>query len=525
MGKLKNIFEYTVQEMRGKLDQSDFRPWAKLSKSLLYGQDTTVNYSRNDYDLFRSLWYASVYNGKGKEYLLGAPLAKPIVNIAAAFTIGTGISAELTEYGQEKTQQLSDAEDEINRWLEQNTTEIMEWVKHSYRDGDGYLYIDELGDIDELDAATVEVVLDTMSGAVIGFDVEEIVEERKPDETRTIKYKIVKRYRKDSIKYDEYDENNKFVKTLYFKVFTDEGAITPEPGQEFLADQLVERALPVIHFPNEREPRQIYGNSDYQSLLILFMNYHKVLANATKGVIYNSTPVPYIKGRIDDDGLATGSHADEDDRGGEDKHKVSWNPDNILYLDGDGDAGFIQAQGIMEDVGKLLEYYFYLIVQNSETPEFAFGTAVTSSKASTETQMPVLIQKADRKRKQLERPIQLLIGTYIDRQIRLSNPTFLGLRDMDLTIHINYPSLVEEDRTLNLEIIKFLNEAGIITDKTTLEQLMSGKIADAESEIEEAREETEEAVKRSQAFPDQSNRLEDELGNGDGNAEDEDETA
>ena len=37
----------------------------------------TVDYSRNDYDLWRALFYCSVYNNKGAEYIRGSACGCP----------------------------------------------------------------------------------------------------------------------------------------------------------------------------------------------------------------------------------------------------------------------------------------------------------------------------------------------------------------------------------------------------------------------------------------------------------------
>ena len=85
-----------------------------------------------------------------------------------------------------------------------------------------------------------------------------------------------------------------------------------------------------------------------------------------------------------------------------------------------------------------------LIVQASETPEFVFGTGIQGSRASVETQMPIVTQKAERKRAQLEHPFKQLIDAYIDRRIRLSDPDFLKLKNADYEINIEFPDLQME---------------------------------------------------------------------------------
>lgn len=499
--------------MTGKVDPNAISWWS--SRQNLFSTDnTTVDYARNDYELFRSLYFASVYNGRGKDYQYAAAFAKPIVNSTAAFTIGNGVSVEITAAdGSDQTDQQQKAQEDINRWLEQNKSLIYDWARHSYRDGDGYVYVDELAHAVELDADTVTVVLDTTTGDVIGFDVVEVVEERLPDDPRPVKYKITKQYRRDSIVYYKVKENaskNDLGTVIYKRVFTEDGLIEPTEDQMFLEEELVQRPLPVVHYANEQEPRQIYGNSDYQNLLALFKSYTMVLLEGTKGVIYNSTPIPVLRG-VSNAATVSGPSNVRQGSTAQEQQQLPWGQDNVIYLTGDkSDAKFLQTNGLMDDVGKLLEYYFYLIVQASETPEFVFGTAVTSSKASTETQLPVMLQKAERKRTQLTAPIEDLVRAYIDRQISLSNTLFTQFRNKDIEIKVVFPDLVDEDKKLNLEIVQFLVQENLIKDETALKQLMGDKIADATQELKDAKKENEQRVKDNAILPD-TNRLDEEL--------------
>lgn len=506
-----SIFNLNNRMRAGKVNETFFAAWNKITN--LWGKDASVDYSRNDTDLFRSLYFASVYNGKGKDYLLGASLAKPIINAATAFTVGKGFTVDINLRGTngKKTQKIKDAEEVINDWLQQNHSKIYDWVRHSGRDGDGYLYVDEFGEIDEFDANNVEVVLDKTSGQVIGFDVTETVYETDPDNPRPKQYNIVKNFRQDSVKYTQYDEHGKNPQVLYYVVFTEDGVVMPQVGQEYSSSNLEKRPLPVIHYANEAEPRAIYGNSEFQNLLALFKNYHAVMASGIKNVIYNGHPIPIIKGAIDPSAMAADSNAGQDGTAAQ-KKSISWDEDMVINVDGEkGDAKFLQATGVADDVTKMAEYLFYLIVEASETPEFVFGPAVTSSKASTETQMPVMVMKAERKRTQLRLPIQQLVNAYIDRQIRLSNPTFLQFKGKQVDIMPQFPPLVDEDKQLTLDTVEFLQQAGLLSDKTTLELLLSTKINDIDQELEDAKADGESAANRNNVIPTDANRLQNEL--------------
>ena len=512
--------------MTGKVSVTSFWTWGRKSRTW-NNHDVTLDYDKNNYDLSKSVYYASNINGEGKDFLLGSAFGKPIVNSAAAFALGLGFKVKLN--GAKKGNSIQEAEDAINKWVTGNLSEIFDWGKHSFRDGDSYLYLDELGEMNEFDPNTVVVITDPLTGAVIGYNVEEKVYEEDPQlsssPTSDPTYVILKEFRTDSIRFTKYesnDTNREKGSVIYEKVYTvDEGAVTPDDGQQFLPDQIQERPLPVIHIANEPEARAIYGNSDYQSSYIFMKEYHTALKSGLQGVSYNNTPIPWLKGVKSKGGLVNASQEDGDATG-KDKNRLEWGQDTVLYLEGqNADAGFLQSKGVMEDTAKALEVLFYNILETSETPEFVFGAAVTSSKASTETQMPVVIQKAERKRRALEKPLKSMIQTYIDRRVRMSDPVFLNIRDVtndDITL--DFPPLIDEDRKLTLDIVKLLVEQGLISNRTTLELLLSTRIPDIDEELEQAQEDAKEFSDTNNILPDERQRLLDALNNDGGDNDD-----
>lgn len=490
--------------IRGKVGVSSFFS-RSLTKSL-WGQDVTVDYTRNDYDLYRSIYFGAAIGGKGKEYQIGAMFAKPIVNSAAGFAIGDGFTIGLDDA-------YADAEQAINDWLKENHAQILDVVRHELRDGDSYLYVDEFGFLDEFDAKDVEVMLDPMTGEVVGYDINEVYEEMEPTGVKQ-KWNLLRQYRTDSIKYLKYKDNQRDKATvIYSRVFTIDGAVEPNENQEFFVEDIVPRALPVIHFANDPEPRAVYGNSELLNCLVGIQNYTAVAANATKGVIYNSSPVPYITGVSNEERVAKESNKDAKNH--DDDSKTNWGPDTVLYFgDKDAKAGFLQAEGMMNDVGKLLEYYFYLIVQASETPEFIFGTAVSSSHASVQEQMPIVTQKAERKRAQLYAPIKQLIEAYVDRQVRLSNPVFLPLKGKEFDLDVKFPELVDEDKQIILDTVVAMLGEGVLSEETALTLTLGEKIPDVKLEIQNAHAENDKKVQKEQAIQEQATRLQNELLNG-----------
>ncbi len=162
----------------------------------------------------------------------------------------------------------------------------------------------------------------------------------------------------------------------------------------------------------------------------------------------------------------------------------------------------------MENTGKLLEYLFFCIVQASETPEFVFGTAVNSSRASVSEQMPIVAMKAERKRKQMRGPLLDLIGLYLFRQQQLSNPAFFSLTDLEAQLEIEFPAIINEDRKLNSDIVGLLLSEGIISSPRSLEILLDMGADEAKVEVERALKDGRE---RLEAAGGNDNRLNREL--------------
>lgn len=493
-----------ISETLGKMlpDQFQFpstfqRGWLGLFRDRDFG----VDYRRNDYDLFRSIYHASRVNQHGSEYLLAAALGKPIINITTGFVVGTGFRVEFDNPA--KNQDISDAEDKVNEWLEQNMADIYDVIKFHFRDGDGYLYVDELGNIDILDANTVTVQLDPVSSKVIGFDVREEADELDPRTGQKTTFIYLRQYRLDSVRYLRFRQNDsqQNAEVIFEQVFRQEA------GNDF--SPLAQRRLPIVHFANEREARAVYGNSEYQNLLTIFKNYHAVLEQSTKGVVYNSTPIPVLKGVQDPAKLATNTK-DGSDTSAEAGKKLEWGQDTVIYLTGDNaDAKFLQVAGMMDDAQKLLEIYFFLFVQGSETPEFAFGTAVSSSKASTETQMPILVKKVERKQRRLTGTIQELVKLFIERNALLSDPIFLKLQKGVPKIRVNFPKVGDDDKQLRLDTVEWAVENGLMSGKTALELIAGDMVKDVTEEIKNAASEAEQLAKQTTGFD--SSRLLKEL--------------
>lgn len=504
-----NRVQRAIAEMTGRIKPNSIMSAFNLKS--FWGANQTVDYARTDYKLFRAVYYAAIMDGKGEEYLLGAGFAKPIINSTAAFTIGNGFRVSFD--GADEGTPIETAENEVNSWIADHVSDFYNLAKYAFREGDSFMILHDDLSLEFADPDTVTVIYDPTNGGVLGYDIVETVD---ISSTEKVTYKRV--YRKSGYKVVKINAQGEEIETVINVAFTTDGIVdvrqmmidtaedeTPFTG-EFDEDELITVALPVFHFANEVEPKSVYGISDIQNSLIYFAGYSKVLQEATKSNIYNSTPIPVIKGSKNANAL------DQKNTDGTTKKNLQWGRNMVIYLEGDGaDASFMNVPQTMSDTGALLEYYFYLIVQSSETPEFIFGAAMNSSKASASEQMPIMVKKAERKRSQLTRVLKQVINAYIYKRYSQGDQNFYALYTAQSSFGIDFPAIVDEDKNITLQTVQTLVEKGIISDRTALEMLTSVK--DKAGELEQARKDDADRAARTDVFANESNRINDELDN------------
>ena len=143
-----------------------------------------------------------------------------------------------------------------------------------------------------------------------------------------------------------------------------------------------------------------------------------------------------------------------------------------------------------------------MLVQGSETPEYVLGTAVSSSKASTETQGPVFDKKIERKQLELAEFIKDMVNTVIERRALMSDPLYINLRNIAPRIMVNFPPLDNDDMKVTFDTVQWAYENGLLTGERVLLLLLSDKIKDVPSEIRNAAEEAKKRVEENPASSD-----------------------
>lgn len=223
--------------------------------------------------------------------------------------------------------------------------------------------------------------------------------------------------------------------------------------------------IPIVHFKNEGDETTEFGKSDLESVEPFLKVYHDVFLHAVQGSKMHSTPKLKLKLKDVDkfvrDNFGVNNAAELAKKGG----KIELNGKEILLLQGEDDASFLEARSAIGDATALLEFIFYCIISASETPEFVFGVHTPSSLASTKEQMPVFIQKIERKRQMFADSWKLLCRMVLSMISQAENVSFTTYET-----ELLWENIDPRDSKDAAEELKFIVEA---LDKAVSGQLIS----------------------------------------------------
>lgn len=161
--------------------------------------------------------------------------------------------------------------------------------------------------------------------------------------------------------------------------------------------------IPIVHFKNEPDERELHGFSELEPIEPFLKAYHDVMIHAISSSKIHSTPK--IKLKLNDVSKFLQNNfpqAYKDLKSGKETN-IDIQYKDILLMSSEDDAEYIECTSAIGDTATLLQFLFYCIIDTSEVPEFAFGVHITSSQASVKEQTPILIRRIQRKREQVEK--------------------------------------------------------------------------------------------------------------------------
>jgi hypothetical protein len=348
--------------------------------------------SRVDYDLARQL-----YRNTADKYKLGAGFAKPVINTTAGF-MG---APHFTHVDPEADQNL---EKFITRW----TGKILRVNRNVLRDGDVFARIVRAPNKFNSKQEIFELIL------------------IPPEWIMPIPDPLTGQWQQLIIKHPVIITDNQGRKVIDYTVTE---TLTPktrkieadsrapaEVRQQNREEPNPWGFIPVVHFKNEAEENQLYGCSDLEPVEPFMKVYHDIMMFAAQGSKMFSRPKAKFSLKSVDKFLRDNFGEDEIKTG-----KLKFMDKEIFLMQEGDNASFITADSGLAGITTLLKFIYFNIVDVSETPEFAFGTAVASSKASVSEQMVPLARKIRRKRGMFEEYYNELASMYLAMWAKVNN--------------------------------------------------------------------------------------------------------
>ncbi len=398
---------------------SAIRNW--LPSFYTYMAPYKLDSSRVDYKLAHAL-----YNNTDDRYKLGAGFARPVINTTAGFM---GVP-HFTHANPGADNAL---EDVMSKWA----GKLLRINRNALRDGDAF--------------ARIDIVQDRFGDKQM-FDLRLIPPEwvtPVPDPLTGTYSKIVIRYPVNIM-----DDAGRVVSDYTVSETLTKDTRTIEYDSRAPAELIAQNKtepnpwgfIPIVHFKNEAEETQLYGSSDLEPLEPFMKVYHDTMLFAAQGSKLFSRPKAKFKLSDVDKFLKDNFSADEIKAG-----RLRFADKEIFLMQDGDDADFITADSGLNGITTLLEFIFYCIVDVSETPEFAFGTAVASSKASVSEQMVPLARKIRRKRGMFEEYYSELASMYLAMWSKVEN-----VRLDDYDVDIGWEEISPKDDSTVANTIKTL---------------------------------------------------------------------
>lgn len=343
----------------------------------------TLDSSRVDYALAREL-----YRNTADNYKLGAAFAKPVVNTTSGFI---GVPA-FTHTDIEADQALEQA---IQRWM----GKVLRINRNTLRDGDVYARIVRVpGRFDQRQTFDLQLVppewvtpvVDPLTGAWQTLIIRHPVVMTDATGRKTGDYSITETL------------------TPRERIIEADSRAPAELRQRNGTEPNPWGFIPVVHFRNEAEENQLFGCSEIEPIEPFMKAYHDTMLHAVQGSRLFSRPK--IKFALKDvQKFLADNFSKEQIQAG----KLPFADKEIFLMQESDNVSFITADSGLAGTTTLLKFIFRNIVDVSETPEFAFGTAVASSKASVSEQMVPLARKIRRKRGMFEEYYSELAGMFL----------------------------------------------------------------------------------------------------------------
>ena len=229
--------------------------------------------------------------------------------------------------------------------------------------------------------------------------------------------------------------------------------------------------VPLLEMHNEYDSALEGGQSDLESVLPFLMAFHDVLGQAL--IAHKAHSIPKAKLQVHDmmNFIANNwpDSFEKDELGNPDfttfSGEVSWKGTEILFLETDEDAGFMEVQSALGDSKVLLDFLLQCIAITSECPK----SVLMDQTAQDADEMIPFAKKINRKRGFFQEPIQQLLKMCLS--INLMEPIRVPLSWDEITpdIALKKAQVLQQD-VMSLEVAATRQ---VVSDRTMREHLRS----------------------------------------------------
>jgi len=245
--------------------------------------------------------------------------------------------------------------------------------------------------------------------------------------------------------------------------------------------------VPLIEVYNEWDSTLLAGISDLEASYPFVQAFHNVLQQALAAHKYHS--IPKAKFKINDvmqfilNNFPDSFGKDQNNRPIPEQFTgtINWKGTEILFLEADEDAGFMEAKSVLGDSNTLLGFLLECICIASETPQWAFMLSLGAGQGAQTAQTLPFTNKIKRKQVMFQDTIQKLAKMVL--KISGQQPICVPLAWQEITVE----DVVNKAAALNQTVmaLEVAAQRQVISDTTYREHLRA-MIPQMKSPSEEA---------------------------------------
>lgn len=410
--------------------------------------------TRADYEFWDKL-----RRGKAQGLEIAGLLVKPITSKIRDWALGTQPTIEVQ----------GPAKEALNGWWGKNHADILRGYKESLDLGDAYIVVNGDLSVTVLPPDVVEPIVDEDDySSIIGWR----VIERHPHPTRAGESMTIE---------DEYTAEGRTR-----RIRRNNGTVEREERYPNVIGR-----VPVVPIHNNRGSNDEFGSPECAAMVHALHEYGEILDAGLFGNKRQGRPTPTIE--FKDlaslnafwDEYAQKTTKENPDGSTTTYETVPFSADELMAVV--GRMSYAQPGSFAGDTEILLGLLYLIFLEHSELPEFVLGSAIASSKASTETQMPVFEKFIVAKR-------QMALAWILDlldvvQLLMVARGELAGVAD-DITVR--FDDLTQDDGAMVLTTLQWLYGESLIDEETAV-TLSPVEIRDVKRVLRKARKEREAA--------------------------------